>query len=159
MAFRIVVGYDGSDGAKAALDEAIDLARRLSAKVLLTYAYGGPRTYTGESLAPRGTLEELGETLLDDARALGERLLGEALTRSGDGVSIEPVLVDDGPAQGLLTVARQQRAQMIVVGTHGESPIGAMVLGSTAYKLVHSTTKPVLVVPAAKRRHKAARPA
>jgi len=68
--------------------------------VLLTYAYGGPRTYTGESAGgPRGTLEELGETFARRRRCAGERLLGEALTRSGDGVSIEPVLVDDGPAQ------------------------------------------------------------
>jgi hypothetical protein len=42
MASGIVVGYDGSDGAKAALDEAIDLAKQL-----VTYAYGGPKTYAG----------------------------------------------------------------------------------------------------------------
>ena len=42
MAFTIVVGYDGSDGAKAALDEAVDLARQLSGKVFVTYAYRGP---------------------------------------------------------------------------------------------------------------------
>jgi nucleotide-binding universal stress UspA family protein len=85
---------------------------------------------------------------------LGEKLLAEALASSGD-IQIEPVLIEARPAQGLLTVARQQRAKIIVVGTHGESPIGAMVLGSTAYQLVHSTNKPVLVVPTAKQRRKA----
>ena len=156
MAFTIVVGYDGSDGAKAALDEAVGLARLLSGNLFVTYAYGDPRSYSGAHLGPTDTLAELSERLLAESRALGEQLLAEALERSGGNVSIEPVLIEASPAQGLLGVARQQRAKMIVVGTHGESPIGAMVLGSTAYKLVHSTNKPVLVVPTAKQRRKAA---
>jgi nucleotide-binding universal stress UspA family protein len=35
---------------------------------------------------------------------------------------------------------------MIVVGTHGELPIMGVVLGSTAYKLLHRSPVPVLVV-------------
>ena len=146
MAFKIVVGYDGSDGAKAALDEAIDLAQKLSGNVFVTYAYGGPRSYSGAPLTPRSKLKELGEKLLGDAQAHG-----------GDKrVPIESVLVNDSAAQGLLSVALQHGAEMIVVGTHGESPISAMLLGSTAYKLVHTTTTPVLVVPASMRQRKAA---
>jgi nucleotide-binding universal stress UspA family protein len=83
-------------------------------------------------------------------------LLTEALARCADaGVPVQPILVEDSPASGLLSVARQHRAAMIVVGSHGESPISGMLLGSTAYRLVHSSTKPVLVVPSAKRQRKA----
>lgn len=140
MAFEIVVGYDGSDGAKAALDEAIGLAGKLSGKVVVTYAYGGPKTYSGAPLTPRSKLRELGARLLSDAQARS----------AGTAVPIETELVNDGAAQGLLSVARQHNAEMIVVGTHGESPISAVLLGSTAYKLVHTTTTPVLVIPSPK---------
>ena len=142
MAFKIVVGYDGSDGAKAALDKAVDLAGRLSSEVLLTCAYGGPEAYSAEPLTLRHTLQEAGETLISDAMARS----------ANSGVSIEPLLVDldrESAAQGLLSVARQRRAEMIVVGAHGQSPIAAMLLGSTTYKLLHITSKPLLVVPAA----------
>ena len=146
MTLKIVVGYDGSDGAKAALDEAVSLAGKLSGTILVTYAYGGPKTYSGAPLTPRSTLKEL-----------GEKLLGEAQARSSDsGLPIEPVLVNESAAPGLIGVAREQGAEMIIVGTHGESPISAMLLGSTAYKLVHTATVPVLVVPAATRQVKAA---
>jgi nucleotide-binding universal stress UspA family protein len=37
---------------------------------------------------------------------------------------------------------------MIVVGTHGERPLLGVVLGSTAYKLLHRSNVPILVVPA-----------
>jgi nucleotide-binding universal stress UspA family protein len=137
MAFKIVVGYDGSDGGKAALDEAVGLAQRLSGEVLVTYAFGGRKQYAGAPLTPRRTL-----------RGLGEKLLEEALARIADsGVLAEPVLVDDDAWQGLRSVAGQHDAAMIVVGTHGESPITGMLLGSTAYRLVHSSTMPVLIVP------------
>jgi nucleotide-binding universal stress UspA family protein len=137
MAYKIVVGYDGSDGAKAALDEAVGLARQLSGEVLVTYAFGGRKQYAGAPLTPRRTLQEV-----------GERLLEEALARIGDsGVLAAPVLVDDDAWQGLRSVAGQHGAAMIVVGTHGESPLTGMLLGSTAYRLVHSSTTPVLIVP------------
>jgi nucleotide-binding universal stress UspA family protein len=137
MAYKIVVGYDGSDGGKAALDEAVGLAGRLSGEVLVTYAFGGRKQYAGAPLTPRRTLKEMGEKLLE-----------EALARvAGSGVSIEPVLVDDDAWQGLRSVAGQHGAAMIVVGTHGASPLAGMLLGSTAYRLVHSSTTPVLLVP------------
>jgi nucleotide-binding universal stress UspA family protein len=146
MAFKIVVGYDGSEGAKAALAEALSLARQVSGKVIITYAYGGPKTYAGAPLTPRRQLKELGEKYTTEA-------LKQA---SGSGVAIESVLVEENAFDGLLSTARQHRADMIVVGTHGESPIRGALLGSTTYKLVHNTTKPVLVVPASKRGRQAA---
>ncbi len=136
MAYRIVVGYDGSEGGQAALDEAVGLAGRLSGEVLVTYAFGGRKTYAGAPLTPRRTLQEM-----------GEKLLAEALERIESDVPLEPVLVDDDAWQGLRSVADQHGAAMIVVGTHGASPITGMLLGSTAYRLVHSSTTPVLIVP------------
>ncbi|MEI6724918.1 MAG: universal stress protein [Actinomycetes bacterium] len=145
MAFKIVVGYDGSDGAKVALDEAVGLAKQLSGKVLVTYAFGGPKQYSGAPLTPRKTLQEMGAQVLEEAV--------ERVGRSG--VAVEPILVDDNSYKGLLSVASQHRADMIVVGTHGESLIGGVLLGSTAYRLVHSSTRPVLVVPTRKSKKRA----
>ena len=137
MAYKIVVGYDGTDGGKAALDEAVDLAKRVSGEVLVTYAFGGRKQYAGAPLTPRKTLQEMGEKVLDEALS----------SISDSGVAAEPVLVDDDGWQGLRSVAAQHGAAMIVVGTRGESPLTGMLLGSTAYRLVHSSTTPVLVVP------------
>lgn len=137
MAYKIVVGYDGTEGAKAALDQAVDLARRVSGELVLTYAFGGRKQYAGAPLTPRRTLQEL-----------GEKVLTEAVARLADsGVPAEPVLVDDDAWQGLRSVADQHDAALIVVATRGESPLTGMLLGSTAYRLVHSSTTPVLIVP------------
>ncbi len=137
MAYTLVVGYDGSECSKAALDEAVRLAQELSGRLLVTYAFGGRKQYAGASLTPRHTLQDV-----------GEQVLGEAMAHIADsGVDAEPILVDDDAWQGLRSVADQHAAQMIVVGTHGEMPITGMLLGSTSYRLVHSSATPVLLVP------------
>jgi Universal stress protein family len=51
------------------------------------------------------------------------------------------------PAEGLLGLAEEHQARMIVIGTHSERPLMGVVLGSTPYKLLHRSPVPVLVVP------------
>jgi nucleotide-binding universal stress UspA family protein len=66
----------------------------------------------------------------------------------GTGVTAETIEIEELPADALIDVAEQRGASMIVIGTRGESPVVGAILGSTAYKLLHRTTVPVLVVPA-----------
>ena len=57
-------------------------------------------------------------------------------------------MVDARPADGLLALAAEHQARMIVVGTHGEPPLKGVVLGSTPtpYKLLHRSPVPLQVV-------------
>jgi nucleotide-binding universal stress UspA family protein len=55
-------------------------------------------------------------------------------------------VVDARPADGLLALAAEHQARMIVVGTHGEPPLKGVVLGSTPYKLLHRSPVPLQVV-------------
>jgi nucleotide-binding universal stress UspA family protein len=57
------------------------------------------------------------------------------------------VIVEQDPANGLVQLAGERDARVIVVGTGGESPIRGALLGSTAHKLLHVSDRPVLVVP------------
>jgi nucleotide-binding universal stress UspA family protein len=62
----------------------------------------------------------------DHRRALEER--GKSLTEealqlvAGSGVEATGAVVDARPADGLLALAEQHQARMIVIGTHGERP-------------------------------------
>lgn len=50
-------------------------------------------------------------------------------------------------AEGLLKLAEQQAARMLVVGTHGERPLIGAILGSVPSRLLHRSRVPVLVSP------------
>jgi nucleotide-binding universal stress UspA family protein len=137
----IVVGYDGSECADAALDEAIELAAAFGDRVVLVFAaapggYGG-----GEVPAQRAAVAELGNKELERGRARADRR----------GVSVETELVAKKPAHALSDVASERSARMIVVGTHSETPLRGAIIGSTPPKLLAVSTAPVVVVPLAPR--------
>ena len=72
------------------------------------------------------------------------------------GVAARAELVNDRPSTGLVGLADEVDAQMIVVGSYGEKPLKGALVGSTAHKLLHLSERPVLVVRAAvgaSRRH------
>jgi nucleotide-binding universal stress UspA family protein len=131
----LVLGFDGTDGARAALREAARLAPLLDAPVVAAFAFG-VSPVGGEVSDLSRTLHERGEALLEEAvtalRAAGVEARGE--------------LLDTHPAEGLAALAEQEDAQMIIVGTYGERPLKALLLGSTSNKLVHLSERPVLVV-------------
>jgi nucleotide-binding universal stress UspA family protein len=136
VAGEVVVGYDGSDGAKGAMAAAIDLASRLGAGIVIVYGY---------------EVSRLGGEVSDYANALrelAERTLAEAAEQAR-AAGLEPrVVAEEGdPAQVLANLAAQTQAAMIAVGTRGERPITGAILGSLAHKLLHVATVPVLVVP------------
>jgi nucleotide-binding universal stress UspA family protein len=131
MAGPIVVGYDGTASARAALDEAVRLAGALGVELVVAFAY-----WTN----PAGG--EVGD-MVDALRERGKALLQE-IARAG-GVQARAELVGDRPDDGLARVAEDAGAQMIAVGSYGEGPLRAAVIGST-HRLIHVAGVPVLVV-------------
>jgi nucleotide-binding universal stress UspA family protein len=135
MARPIVVGYDGTDGAKAALKEALGLASELETELVVVFVY-----HFG---AAGGEAHDL----VDALRERGQAVVEEALaTARSVGVPARAELVNDTPAEGLAGVATQEGARMIVVGSYGERPLKALIIGSTPHRLIHLTDTPVLVV-------------
>ena len=135
----LVVGYDGSDGADAALDVAISLALALGEGLVVAFAAQPPGRGIGDEY--RSHLEALEER--------GREVTGAAIARaSGAGVNAEAVVADRKVVDLLLDLADEHSARAIVVGTYGESPLRGAVLGSTPHKLLHLSNVPVLAVPA-----------
>ncbi len=137
MSSGIVVGYDGSDCAKEAVRVALEVGKAYGEKVTVAFAYE-ISPVGGELHDYHVALKELATKRLDEAREL---LL------AADGVEVEPVIVEESPAQGLADLADERDARVIVVGTRGESPWRGALLGSTPHKLLHLADRPVLVVP------------
>ncbi len=57
------------------------------------------------------------------------------------------IVVAGRPAETIVKVAKERKADLIIVGTHTDTSFGAGLLGSTARKLTQLSRKPVLVVP------------
>ncbi len=138
MSSGIVVGYDGSDCAKAALGTAIEVAAAYEEKLIAAFGYevnvlgGNVPEYTR-------ALREVATARLQEAQAI--------VAESAPEVELEAVIVERAPAEGLAELARERDARVIVVGTRGEGPFRAALIGSTPHKLLQLADRPVLVVP------------
>lgn len=139
MSGTIVVGYDASPGARAALDHGLALAAAL-----------GDRVIIGFGLMPPGSVGEEFRAHRQALRDQAEKMTAEALDQAvGAGVDVETALVEDRASSALIKLADDNDARMIVVGSWEERPIKGAILGSTPTKLLYLAERPVLVVPAA----------
>jgi len=133
----VVLGYDESPGADRALDTAITVATRLDEPLVLVYGAAPPGRLGEELRSHREALE-----------ALGHRAVRHAVeVASARGVETAVEVLPSKPVEALLEVAERRDATLIVVGSYGESPIRGALLGSTPHRLLHLSTRPVLVVP------------
>lgn len=137
MSTTIVLGYDASESANAALAATLRVAPTLGAKVVVVFGY---------HINPLGGVQEgsIKEALED----VGRHALNRAVADLTDaGIEVETRLVGERPADALIDVARDVGASAIVVGTVGENPITGALLGSVVLRLVQRSPLPVLVVP------------
>jgi nucleotide-binding universal stress UspA family protein len=135
----IVVGIDGSDGSRRALQWAFQEARLRAARVQALLAW----TYLAQ---PHGEFDAAyGET---DARARLDQALDQVGSDAID-VAVERLVVNDLPARALLDAARG--AELVVVGSRGVGGFKGLLLGSVSQQVVQHAPCPVVVVPGEER--------
>jgi nucleotide-binding universal stress UspA family protein len=141
---RILVAVDGSPAAAKGLREAVRLAKSEEAELCIFnvvdeyYAFATPEAAAaGIDLVP--SLREGGKNILTKAQAQAEK----------QGIRSKTILretVGGSAADAIVREAKKQRADLIVLGTHGRRGVRRLVLGSDAEQVVRTASVPVLLV-------------
>jgi nucleotide-binding universal stress UspA family protein len=145
MTQQILIFYDGSNEAKQAVDVAAALFSPRHAIVLnvapggVTFAEGMAAT---SSLVPGSAFEELNK-----ADALLRAEAGAARARRA-GLDAEPrATVASATWQGIVDVADQLDAEIIVIGSHGRDGLNGSARRSVSSDVATHARQPVLIVP------------
>jgi nucleotide-binding universal stress UspA family protein len=128
---RILVPFDGSEPARAALAHARVLAARSGATVTLAYVVPAP-----DLLADLG----VGRSASRDAAGILAEAAKTIVTPT------RTVLLEGDPATALAAEADRLDVDLVILGSRGRSPLVGLVLGSTARKLLLTASRPVMVV-------------
>jgi nucleotide-binding universal stress UspA family protein len=140
----IVVGTDGSETAGEAVRQAVDLARTVGARLHVVTAYepvsqarvrDEPRRAPADvqwAINPREDVDATLEAAADVARAAGVEVATYA--RQGD------------PADAILDVAEEERADLVVVGNKGMTGARRFLLGSVPNRVSHHAPCSVLII-------------
>ncbi len=148
----IVVGTDLSTPSRIAAQRAAQLAQQLGAPLVLVHVAGDFSTVGASAPVHPGWGTHLGGPAVTDGRralsasaAQATSKLDTWIGRAGIAPDKRRVLV--GPAhRSLLTVAKRERARLLVAGVHRpRASIESFLLGSTAERLLRTGTQPVLL--------------
>jgi nucleotide-binding universal stress UspA family protein len=131
---KIVVGYDGSDGARRALDRAIAFAGDDGRLTVVAAAETHVRAGITQGAHLDPSEIERRRKDLEEAKAL--------LTERG--VDAETIEAQGDPGDVILNSAKD--ADLVVVGSRGLNPFQRLLLGSVSSKVVHRAECDVLVV-------------
>jgi nucleotide-binding universal stress UspA family protein len=141
---RIVVGTDGSDTAAEAVRQAIDLAKLTGATLSIVSAYAPvpKRRIQGEQEGvPADIAHEIGPR--EDVNLV---LDAAAATARAAGVEVRTHPVEADPAEAILNVAEQIKADLIVVGNKGMTGARRYLLGSVPNNVSHHAPCSVIIV-------------
>jgi nucleotide-binding universal stress UspA family protein len=127
---------DFSDASAHALTMAVGLARDYHARLVVLHAVEPPVYYgeLGVNVVP-----------LDDYRKEAEERVA-ALLGPGCPVAVDHLVTEGVAAQEILRVAGEFHCELIVLGSHGRTGIGRVLMGSVAEEVARKSPCPVLVV-------------
>jgi len=147
MYSRILVAVDESDTSRHALQQAIELARKLSATLRMIHVLDmswlviGPEVAidtAAMSAARRGVGEGIIAAARDAARAAGFE---------AEDALIETETPIQQVAEAIAKEASRWGADLVVLGTHGRRGFQHLMLGSVAERVVRRSVVPVLLIP------------
>jgi nucleotide-binding universal stress UspA family protein len=158
----VLVCYDGSADAQAAIDGAGRLMPGSDATVLVVWeTMLESMTRTGALGMGLGLVADYGDDEIDAAirTAALDTATDGAQRAAAAGLVAEPRIVkrDDNIAAVILAAASDVDADVIVVGTRGRSGVKSLMLGSVSNAVAHHADRPVLVIPSpalAEERHR-----
>jgi nucleotide-binding universal stress UspA family protein len=146
MFTKILVAYDKSVHARAALAEAVDIARTQTATLTILTAYSTALTWPGVGLG--GLSQSIYDDVLAASRAGGQAALDDAVQQLPDGIQAATRLVDAPAADAILSECSGGGYDLIALGSRGLGDVGSMFLGSVSHRVLHSCRIPVLIVTA-----------
>ena len=139
---RILIATDGSAKSRVAVEHGIELAKSVGAGVLGVYVVNevvvasAVRQLGADKKEIEEKLQTQGEKALAEIKKMGE----------AEGVTVDTLIRYGAPANMVIDIARTEDADLIVMGSHGESGVTKLLIGSVVQKVLYWAACPVLVV-------------
>jgi nucleotide-binding universal stress UspA family protein len=136
---KIVYPTDGSETANRALKTAAELAEALKADCLvLTVAQ------LDHGWIPSGMESQMERELEKEAKRIAVEAV-QKLEQAGVSAAIE--ITAGNPSEQIVNVAEREKADFIVMGTHGHAGLARVLIGSVADRVMRKAGCPVVLVP------------
>lgn len=134
---KIVLTTDLSKNAEEAVPYAVELSRAYGAALVILYVFDDEEYFDA---APPEWLQARYESRVEKLKALSDRIA------SSSGVHATFALRKGNAAREILDYVKKERADLVVIATHGRTGLSHLLLGSVAERVVRLCNCPVLTV-------------
>ena len=138
---KIVCALDLSEHSKLVAEYATMLAKMSGASIVAVYAAPTLTQYTGFHVPPNTIDSFVGEIVSG-----AEEAMTDFVTEHFPEVQVKAEVVVGYAAEEILSLAENEDADLIVMGTHGRKGIDRILFGSVAEKVVKNSSRPVLTI-------------
>jgi nucleotide-binding universal stress UspA family protein len=147
MVKTIVVGYDGSEPSKRALERAADFAGHFRAKLIVT-SVAEPVAVPGDALVPGDAIGLAAPAILPvpDREEAGRELQEARAALSGRNLDVEYLATVGDAADGIVEAADEHDADLIVVGTREPGFLDRVMSGDVSQAVSRRAHRDVLIV-------------
>jgi nucleotide-binding universal stress UspA family protein len=139
---RILVPTDFSESARHALLYGTSFAREYEGELVLLHVVENLTVGYASDLFPV-PMAEVFDEISGYAKAELAKLGAEVKEK---GIAVRELVVQGKPSAEIVRVAREETADMIVLGTHGKGMLDKALFGSTAERVIRRAPCPVLTV-------------
>jgi nucleotide-binding universal stress UspA family protein len=141
---RILYATDYSKASARALDEAVNLAKQNDAELLVVHVIEPMGQYAaGEDFGGAELYMRIQEANKRDAERSMQKLMRKLQQAK---VSAKSLLLKGIAHDQIVKAAKNRKASLIVIGTHGRTGLSKLFMGSVAGKVVSLATCPVVTV-------------
>jgi nucleotide-binding universal stress UspA family protein len=131
----ILVTLDATEADKTILDHVRALAKLMHSRLVLLHVADGwtARTYGADAVSPE----------IDEDRAYLAKVKSEL---EAEGIATDTELAYGTPATEIIKWVAARHCDLIAMSTHGHGLLGDLFFGTTAHKVQHQVTVPVLLL-------------
>ena len=146
---NIVCAVDASEHSEAVLATAVEMAHRHEAKLVIVTVLESIDSFMHARMEEYLHDEQREKLQKEGRERLEKALRAQIVAATGDTAdAATPVAFVEGrPATAILEFAADRQADMVVLGSHGHSALGELLIGSTAREVTQRSRVPVLLVP------------
>ena len=138
---RICCAVDFGEPSRVALEQAADLAKRFEAQLTVIHVVVPPPQAARDVLV---SSRAVATTQAKEDEEMLARWQLDAEARAGR--PVRSLVLSGDPATQIVRHAREERFDLVVVGTHGRTGVPRLILGSVAERVARGSPCPVLIV-------------
>jgi len=138
---KIICALDLSPHSAMVAEYAVALAKAFDAQIVAVYAAPALTQYVGFQVPPSSI-----ENFVSEIVTGAEKTMQEFVAANFQGVKASGKVVNGYAAEEILNMVEREKADLVVMGTHGRKGIDRILFGSVAEKIVKSSPIPVLTI-------------